>query len=170
MVMGKKQKENGRQNVAEALTETPRHLLGLGVSLSSPNLLNSNVSFTLCSSSSESDLSEPENMMEEFEPAETNLISTGDNSNDENDVDDETMSGENDVEYAEFSMTQRLMMRDTSPAAAGAMALSPTEGNSFEDKLMLLQLFDRIENSPQPTSSSNGKCDRRFEVMSDCTF
>jgi hypothetical protein len=67
-------------------------------------------------------------------------------------------------------MTQRLMMRDTSPAAAGAMALSPTEGNSFEDKLMLLQLFDRIENSPQPTSSSNGKCDRRFEVMSDCTF
>jgi tripartite motif-containing protein 37 len=94
MVMGKKQKENGRQNVAEALTETPRHLLGLGVSLSSPNLLNSNVSFTLCSSSSESDLSEPENMMEEFEPAETNLISTGDNSNDENDVDDETMSGD----------------------------------------------------------------------------
>jgi hypothetical protein len=78
--------------------------------------------------------------------------------------------GENDVEYAEFSMTQRLMMRDTSPAAAGATALSPTEGNSFEDKLMLLQLFDRIENSPQPTSSSNGKCDRRFEVMSDCTF
>jgi hypothetical protein len=96
MVMGKKQKENGRQNVAEALTETPRHLLGLGVSLSSPNLLNSNVSFTLCSSSSESDLSEPENMMEEFEPAETNLISTGDNSNDENDVDDETMSGNGD--------------------------------------------------------------------------
>jgi tripartite motif-containing protein 37 len=167
MVMGKKQKENGRQNVAEALTETPRHLLGLGVSLSSPNLLNSNVSFTLCSSSSESDLSEPENMMEEFEPAETNLISTGDNSNDENDVDDETMSGENDVEYAEFSMTQRLMMRDTSPAAAGAMALSPTEGNSFEDKLMLLQLFDRIENSPQPTSSSNASAQSTGRSQTD---
>ncbi|XP_068897529.1 E3 ubiquitin-protein ligase TRIM37-like isoform X2 [Tenebrio molitor] len=188
MVMGKKQKENGRQNVAEALTETPRHLLGLGVSLSSPNLLNSNVSFTLCSSSSESDLSEPENMMEEFEPAETNLISTGDNSNDENDVDDETMSGngdgnahysqnsnsptneaaekdgENDVEYAEFSMTQRLMMRDTSPAAAGATALSPTEGNSFEDKLMLLQLFDRIENSPQPTSSTSAQSTGRSQT------
>lgn len=34
--------------------ESPRHLIGLGVSLSSPNLLNSNVSFTMCSSSSES--------------------------------------------------------------------------------------------------------------------
>lgn len=32
-------------------------------------------------------------MLEEFEPAEANLISPGDNSNDENDVDDETMSG-----------------------------------------------------------------------------
>lgn len=35
--------------------------------------------------------------MEEFEPAETNLISTGDNSNDENDVDDETMSGNHEI-------------------------------------------------------------------------
>ncbi|XP_008196455.1 uncharacterized protein LOC661701 isoform X1 [Tribolium castaneum] len=174
-----KKRETGRQSGNESATETPRHLLGLGVSLSSPNLLNSNVSFTLCCSSSESDLSEPENLMEEFEPAEANLISTGDNSNDENDVDDETMSGngdgnahysqnsnsptneaaekdgENDVEYAEFSMTQRLMMRDSSPAAAGATALSPTEGNSFEDKLMLLQLFDRLENSPQATTAPN---------------
>lgn len=39
------------------------------------------------------DISEPENMLEEFEPAETNLLSPCDNSNDENDVDDETMSG-----------------------------------------------------------------------------
>ncbi|RZB40491.1 hypothetical protein BDFB_004939, partial [Asbolus verrucosus] len=151
-VLGKKPKEPSGLN---ALPETPRHLLGLGVSLSSPNLLNSNVSFALCSSSSESDLSEPENIMEEFEPAETNLISTGDNSNDENDVDDETMSGENDVEYAEFSMTQRLMMCEPSPATAGAAALSPTENNSFEDKLMLLQLFDRIESSSQAASSTN---------------
>ncbi|KAJ3642872.1 hypothetical protein Zmor_025621 [Zophobas morio] len=185
-VVTKKQKESGRQP-GDGLVESPRHLLGLGVSLSSPNLLNSNVSFALCSSSSESDLSEPENMMEEFEPAETNLISTGDNSNDENDVDDETMSGngdghalysqntnsptneaaekdgENDVEYAEFSMTQRLMMRDSSPAAAGATALSPTETNSFEDKLMLLQLFDRIENSPQATPSTSAPSTNRSQ-------
>lgn len=40
------------------------------------------------------DLSEPEPLMEEFEPHETNLIGAGDNSNDENDVDVETMSGE----------------------------------------------------------------------------
>jgi hypothetical protein len=75
--------------------------------------------------------------------------------------------GENDVEYAEFSMTQRLMMRDTSPAAAGATALSPTEGNSFEDKLMLLQLFDRIENSPQPTSSSNASAQSTGRSQTD---
>lgn len=39
-------------------------------------------------------MSEPEPLMEEFEPHETNLIGAGDNSNDENDVDVETMSGE----------------------------------------------------------------------------
>lgn len=39
-------------------------------------------------------MSEPEPLMEEFEPREANLIGAGDNSNDENDVDVETMSGE----------------------------------------------------------------------------
>ncbi|XP_068897532.1 E3 ubiquitin-protein ligase TRIM37-like isoform X5 [Tenebrio molitor] len=127
MVMGKKQKENGRQNVAEALTETPRHLLGLGVSLSSPNLLNSNVSFTLCSSSSESDLSEPENMMEEFEPAETNLISTGDNSNDENDVDDETMSDQlSSPTVPDVSNRRKLRKRFKGGASNGEAASNPT--------------------------------------------
>lgn len=74
--------------------------------------------------------------------------------------------GENDVEYAEFSMTQRLMMRDSSPAAAGATALSPTEGNSFEDRLMLLQLFDRLENA---TQAPNGKF-TPFKLDSDLPF
>lgn len=57
-------------------------------------------------------------------------------------------------------MTQRLMMRDTSPAAGGATALSPTETSSFEDKLMLLQLFDRIESTSaatHPTCKKNQK-------------
>lgn len=58
------------------------------------------------------------------------------------------------MEYAEFSMTQRMLMRDESPASttAGATALSPVQGDtsSFEDKIMLLQLFDRLERVPSP--------------------
>lgn len=37
--------------------ETPRHMIGLGISLSSPNLLNSSVSLTLSSSSSSESVS-----------------------------------------------------------------------------------------------------------------
>lgn len=56
VVLGKKQKEDGvRVGGAEALPETPRHLLALGVSMSSPNLLNSSVSFCLGSDSSSSE-------------------------------------------------------------------------------------------------------------------
>ncbi|XP_028133765.1 E3 ubiquitin-protein ligase TRIM37 isoform X3 [Diabrotica virgifera virgifera] len=123
------------------------HRLGLSVSLSSPNLLNTAVSsLMLSSSSSESDLSEPEALIEELEHRE--VIS-----NDENDVDIETMSGENDVEYAEFSMAQRMLEHDNSSANSsfvGATALSPTEmGSSFEDRLKLLNFF---ENSPRNTA------------------
>ncbi|CAH0555806.1 unnamed protein product [Brassicogethes aeneus] len=103
---------------------------GLGVSLSSPNLLNLSMSMTITSSSSsESELSEIEN---EYEP-DSNAATQGTGgeiSNDENDVDLETMSGENDVEYAEFSMAQRLMMRASSPRTTvriGGPGLKPKQ-------------------------------------------
>lgn len=142
--------------------ESPHRILGLGVSLSSPNLLNSTVSLMLSSSSSESDLSEPEPLMEEFEQQGANLIGTSENSNDENDVDLETMSGENDVEYAEFSMNQGIMLRDSSSTAssfAGATALSPSTlmSNSFEEKLKLMSLFDEATNK-----NGNGKSVKGF--------
>lgn len=73
--------------------EESHQLLGLGISISSPNLLNSTVSLILTSSSSESDLSEPEHLIEAFEE-EVHPNCTGDNSNDENDI--ETMSGHGD--------------------------------------------------------------------------
>lgn len=73
--------------------EENHQLIGLGISISSPNLLNSTVSLMLTSSSSESDLSEPEHMIEAF-VEETAPSCTGENSNDENDV--ETMSGHGD--------------------------------------------------------------------------
>lgn len=52
-------------------TETSPQLLGVGVTISSPNLLNSALSLMLVTSSSESDLSEPEHLIEEFEVSAT---------------------------------------------------------------------------------------------------
>lgn len=46
-----------KSNGSETATESPHHLLGLGVSLSSPNLLNSAVSLMLSSSSSSESVS-----------------------------------------------------------------------------------------------------------------
>lgn len=70
-----------------------------------------NIGFTYCIQ----DISEPENLMEEFEQTENNLISTEDNSNDENDVDDETMSGKSyDCIYEHLEKKQREKNNDLS--------------------------------------------------------
>lgn len=67
--------------------------------------------------------------------------------------------GEHDVEYAEFSMTQRMLLREPSPAnacAGLAGALSPTNlsSSSFEDYVRSLQLFD-IPSSPAENVERN---------------
>ncbi|XP_050304969.1 E3 ubiquitin-protein ligase TRIM37-like isoform X2 [Anthonomus grandis grandis] len=147
-----------KSNDSARTPDSPHHLLGLGVSLSSPNLLNSAVSLMLSSSSSESDLSEPEPLMEEFDGQAVNLMVTAENSNDENDVDVETMSGENDVEYAEFSMAQGLIQRDPDSIAVGPRALSPTHATAvvnLEDRFKLIRLLDGANNSSGPSSSNN---------------
>ncbi|XP_043512448.1 E3 ubiquitin-protein ligase TRIM37-like isoform X2 [Frieseomelitta varia] len=72
-------------------------------SYSSPTVLNQQ-QLNLLSSSSSSDsgeLSEHDIYLDECEHNEPHITLLDDNSNDENDVDDETMSGENDVEVAE---------------------------------------------------------------------
>lgn len=55
-------------------------------------------------------------------------------------------------------MTQRMLLRDASPAStsAGATALSPVQPDSscFEDKIMLFQLFDRLERVPSPNHAN----------------
>ncbi|XP_057658821.1 E3 ubiquitin-protein ligase TRIM37-like [Diorhabda carinulata] len=140
---------SSREKVANDSTkkiDSP-HRLGLSASLSSPNLLNTAVSSLMLSSgssssSSASDISEPEALIEDLEHREAT-------SNDENDVDIETMSGENDVEYAEFSMAQRMLEKDPSSAnssVVGATALSPTEISNFEERLKLFSFF---ENCPR---------------------
>ncbi|KAK9890656.1 hypothetical protein WA026_012014 [Henosepilachna vigintioctopunctata] len=131
-------RESTRQNESSAIDN--RHLMGLGTSVSSPDLLNSAVSLTLICSSSESDLSEAGNLMDEFERQNVNAVGAEENSNDENDVDDETMSGENDVEYAEFSMAQGLVCQ---PSPVGV--IGPQLKCGFEEKIKLLSLFDQMD-------------------------
>lgn len=90
-------------------------LLGLVSSVSSPNLLTLGTSAnssclqrSACSTSSSSDTEESENEQmpgDKLIHIEPNL--------DENDVDNETMSGENDVEYAELSMAQGYLRHDS---------------------------------------------------------
>lgn len=105
-ILNKTSVNNEEEEVAESSSmSTPRQLLGLGVSLSSPNLLNPTANLTISSNSSESD---------DLSETEMDIIFE-DNMNDENDVDNETMSGENDVEYAELSMAQGIPLRHSSP-------------------------------------------------------
>lgn len=56
-------------------------------------------------------------------------------SNDENDVEEETISGENDVEYIELSMTQRMPQDQITNT-------SVTDYVSLDDEFMLLSMFD----------------------------
>ncbi|CAH1184906.1 unnamed protein product [Phyllotreta striolata] len=127
------------------------HRLGLGVSLSSPDLLHTAVSTLALSSASsvasDSDASEAE----QYEPPEAAF-------NDENDVDVETMSGENDVEYAELSMAQRTIAREPSSAdssVVGAAALSPVEvASDLDERLRLFRFCESpvLNNSSEEAS------------------
>lgn len=63
--------------------------------------------------------------------------------------------GENDVEYAEFSMAQRMLLRERSPSISNSTFGGGTS-NSFEEKLMLFQLFDRHERASNCLSPTGG--------------
>lgn len=151
----------------------PRHLFALSLSVSSPSLFNS---LTVSSGVSDTDdLSEPEGIFEDDQ--RPNLITV--DSNDENDVDDETMSGENDVEYAEFSMAQRMLLREPSPAGAVGVNSPTQSGSSLEEKIMLFNLLDRHEHSGnnlpeptwlQPTSRNSPSANRCNLPLADLTL
>lgn len=99
------------------------------------------------SSETEHEESEPEVDNEGFEPIEVNANDSHSiQSNDENDVDDEAMSGDNDVEY---NLAQQLF-QNPSTSRAGCPNLS----DSLQDELMLFHLFkmqDRSSNEPWVT-------------------
>lgn len=145
------------------------HLFALSLSVSSPSLFNS---LTVSSGSSDTeDLSEPEGIFEEDQ--RPNLITV--DSNDENDVDDETMSGENDVEYAEFSMAQRMLVREPSPTGAVGVTSPTRNDRSFEDKIMLFDLLDRHGHSASSTlepdpSWSHSTITNQIRSGNDCNL
>ncbi|KAG5891070.1 hypothetical protein JTB14_005707 [Gonioctena quinquepunctata] len=89
-VSGQKSRENSSCHSGE----DTRQLIGVGVSISSPNLLNSALSQMLSSSTSESDLSEPEHLIEEYNATETNMeLITGESYNEESYSEMEVTSG-----------------------------------------------------------------------------
>ncbi|XP_044734423.1 E3 ubiquitin-protein ligase TRIM37-like [Chrysoperla carnea] len=172
----------------EAIRE-PNRTPSIQTSLSSPDLLMTLALNMGISSSDSGDLSEHEGSIDECEHHEANVGILDENSNDENDVDDETMSGENDVEYAEFSMAQRLLLNngsnhasETSHAAAhntlgqdqrdrtsnnsGSVggihhhgtnnrSRPSTAGESLDDEIMLLHLFEMHDRNNSNTNLSD---------------
>ncbi|XP_054008559.1 E3 ubiquitin-protein ligase TRIM37-like isoform X3 [Hylaeus anthracinus] len=126
-------------------------------SYSSPTVLNQQpLPLLLSSSSSDSgELSEHDIYLDDCDHNEPHLTLLDDNSNDENDVDDETMSGENDVEVAE-SLTpwiqnkQRTKQQNNRDSTGDACRLRGND--SLEDEIMLLHLFEMQDRNSAWTS------------------
>ncbi|XP_043281811.1 uncharacterized protein [Venturia canescens] len=135
---------------------------------SSPTMLRDLQSLHIPSSSSSSsssgssdsgDMSEHDIYLDDCEP---NVTLPDDNSNDENDVDDETMSGENDVEIAEALVPwirpkQRVKDRrenDTNTPDSN-VGLGRGKNDGSEDEIMLLHLFKMQDRKPPPAGWSS---------------
>lgn len=143
-------------------------------SYSSPTVHNQ-LPLNLLSSSSSSDsgeLSEHDVYLDDCEHNEPPLTLLDDNSNDENDVDDETMSGENDVEVAEsltpwIQIKQRLKQQGSRDSNTDAFRLRGND--SLEDEIMLLHLFEMQDRNPAWTSfcfnqHADDTCDSRSSI------
>ncbi|PNF43162.1 hypothetical protein B7P43_G17206 [Cryptotermes secundus] len=138
-------------------SKNSRHVVPLTTSLSSPSLLNAAVVLSSCSSSESEDVSEPEGYNDDCENHNTTVANTEENSNDENDVDDETMSGENDVEYS--LAAQPMLFRDQDAIADQSIGRAGMSRNtlseSLEDEIMLLHLFEMQDRNNSSISESS---------------
>lgn len=82
-------------------------------------------------------------------------------SNDENDVEEEIISGENDVEYIELSMSQRMPQDQITNTSA-------TEYVSLDDEFMLLSMFDDSPSNSfavQDNNSTATSCEYSTFIM-----
>ncbi|XP_021918707.1 uncharacterized protein LOC110829364 isoform X2 [Zootermopsis nevadensis] len=133
------------------------HMVPLTTSVSSLNLLNTAVVLSSCSSSESEYMSEPEGYNDDSENHNTTIGTAEENSNDENDVDDETMSGENDVEYSLAAQSvlfrEREAVTDQSTGHAGMSRNTLSE--SLEDEIMLLHLFEMQDRNNSTISESS---------------
>ncbi|XP_058455479.1 uncharacterized protein LOC131432914 isoform X3 [Malaya genurostris] len=152
-------------NITKPSTSFPDSSNYLPISYSSPNLQSNNSTSSL---ESDDDFSSEHNKLKENEIMKlTYQVPFEDSSSiEENDVDtEEILSGENDVEYAELSMTQRMPLKSTTAKNTKNCSINhdttlvnmdrvlpseitPSNANSSEDQavldeeLMLLTLFD----------------------------
>ncbi|GAB0094626.1 E3 ubiquitin-protein ligase TRIM37-like [Sergentomyia squamirostris] len=127
----------------------------LTLSLSSPNLRE--IRFSESSDSEEEEVSSNNggiNVVKEGKKIQN--MADDLSSIDENDVDAEPISGENDVEYAEFSMA--VLAPNSANTTGTAENLN---GSNLEEELILLSLFDDASSTARSkenggSSSSNG--------------
>lgn len=117
----------------------------------SPSIHNQNNASSSSSSSEYEEISEHDIYLDECDNNEPNLTLLDDNSNDENDVDDETMSGENDVEDVETLIPWMLKKKGK---YSGNVEISgennrSQDNDSEKQKLMFMQLF-RMRNRNCP--------------------
>ncbi|XP_034251412.1 E3 ubiquitin-protein ligase TRIM37-like [Thrips palmi] len=137
--------------------------LGGKASSASLSSSTSNVAVSAVNSPESSDTEENSDG-DDVVQVETSQCTAEDNSNDENDVDDETMSGDNDVE---FSMAQRLFYRDRdADQSFGGRATT----DSLEDEIMLLHLFEMQDrnNSTNPLPENAAWTPRVYKPPIGC--
>lgn len=94
---------------------------------------------------------------------------------DGNEIDDETISGENDVEYAEFSMAHRMPSSQGS-IINGVGGAGNSETNALDEELILLSLFDdstssntsnrlTVHDSTGPSSGHSCKLSKNIKII-----
>ncbi|XP_055702147.1 E3 ubiquitin-protein ligase TRIM37-like isoform X3 [Phlebotomus papatasi] len=139
--------ENPKVSYAETSTLPTKKPLPLSLSLSSPVLFES--TFSESSESEEDETSANGAVGEVKETKKTGSLSEDSSSIDENDVDEEPISGENDVEYAEFSMAVLAPNSPSTPANGNNVSRS-----NLDEELILLSLFD--DSTSAARSLENG--------------
>lgn len=115
----------------------------LSISYSSPNLLSHNSTSSIESDDDfTSEHTELNGNSRRRHTAETQILFEDTSSIDENEIDtEEVLSGENDVEYAELSMTQHMSSNSNNGRTPGNER-STGDRIALDEELMLLTLFD----------------------------
>uniref|UniRef100_A0A1Q3FTQ0 Putative e3 ubiquitin-protein ligase trim37 n=1 Tax=Culex tarsalis TaxID=7177 RepID=A0A1Q3FTQ0_CULTA len=139
----------------------------LSISYSSPNLMSNNSTSSIESDDDfASEHTELNGNPRRSTAAETQVLYEDTSSIDENEIDTEevVLSGENDVEYAELSMTQRMPSKVSQPSNGSGGRTSGTtiserpsnDHIALDEELMLLTLFDDSPAANPTMAESSG--------------